>query len=114
VIRVIRAGWMLSQVGFSLFLHVEMFHSRPCYFLHSDSYTTCCTVHADTQGIPRELRHSPYSGSYYNLEFEVVLLFGLTELKAQIAWKENVSARFLFYVRTKLTCCRRYQGVEKR
>lgn len=33
--------------------------------------------------------------NYYTLNFDVVLLFGLTELKAQIAWKQNVSFRFL-------------------
>ena len=30
-------------------------------------------------------------GMFYEIEYETVLLFGLTELKAQIAWKENVS-----------------------
>ena len=31
---------------------------------------------------------------YYVLGFDVVLLFGLTELKAQLAWTENVRDRF--------------------
>ncbi len=29
-------------------------------------------------------------GSFYRLDYNTVLLFGLTELKAHIAWKENV------------------------
>ena len=32
---------------------------------------------------------------YYVLEFDIILLFGLTELKAQIAWKENVGCALL-------------------
>ena len=30
-------------------------------------------------------------GVFYKLYFNIVLLFGMTELKAQIAWEENVS-----------------------
>ncbi len=29
-------------------------------------------------------------GNYYELNFEVVILFGLTELVAHIAWKDKV------------------------
>jgi hypothetical protein len=28
-------------------------------------------------------------GLFYRLDYEIVLLFGLTELKAQVAWKEK-------------------------
>ena len=31
---------------------------------------------------------------YYRLEFDVILQFGLTELKAIISWIENVSVNF--------------------
>jgi hypothetical protein len=30
-------------------------------------------------------------GSFYSVNFDIILLFGLTELKAQVAWEENVS-----------------------
>ena len=40
-------------------------------------------------------KKNQFNAKYYVLDFEVVLLFGLTELKAQIAWKQNVSFRFL-------------------
>ena len=30
-------------------------------------------------------------GSYYRAKFDIILLFGTTELKAQLAWEENVS-----------------------
>jgi len=32
---------------------------------------------------------------YYEWHFDVILLFGLTELKAQVAWMENVGRTFL-------------------
>lgn len=33
---------------------------------------------------------SPQGKTYYRVEFKVILLFGLTELKAQISWLEDV------------------------
>ncbi|KIK93910.1 hypothetical protein PAXRUDRAFT_144008 [Paxillus rubicundulus Ve08.2h10] len=57
------------------------------------AFTTLCSVHADTSKIigslrPRQSKHSS-TGVYYTVDYDVVLLFGLTELKAQISWKEN-------------------------
>jgi len=34
--------------------------------------------------------HSATGKKYYMLEFEVILSFGLTELKAQLCWKDPV------------------------
>lgn len=55
-------------------------------------YSTLCTITANTSQIarlPTALRNEN-GRSYYQVEIDVVLLFGLTELKAQIAWKEDV------------------------
>ena len=30
-------------------------------------------------------------GSFHNVKYDIILLFGMTELNAQMAWKENVS-----------------------
>ncbi|KDQ52423.1 hypothetical protein JAAARDRAFT_483334 [Jaapia argillacea MUCL 33604] len=54
-------------------------------------FETLCTVVGDTSGaaasaLPRRGRHGKL---YYRLKFQVVLLFGLAELKAQIAWREK-------------------------
>ena len=51
---------------------------------------------ADTSGATKSLepRWRADGVQYYQLEFSVVLLLGLTELKAQICWKENVSGHF--------------------
>lgn len=52
-----------------------------------------CIVIADTSGVAKSLK--PLRGAdgiqYYRQEFGIVLLLGLTELKAQICWEENVS-----------------------
>jgi hypothetical protein len=59
-------------------------------------YATICYIGANTSQISKNLKPRLSSGAgriYYALELEVILLFGLTELKAQIAWKEEV--RFL-------------------
>jgi hypothetical protein len=29
-------------------------------------------------------------GTYYHLDYDIILLFGLTELEAMVAWKEEV------------------------
>jgi hypothetical protein len=56
-------------------------------------FSTLCTVMADTRQIAKILK--PLRGvdgkQYYRFNHDVVLLFGLTELKAQISWMEDVS-----------------------
>ena len=31
-------------------------------------------------------------GVFYSIDCDIILLFGMTELKAQVAWQENVSS----------------------
>ena len=60
-------------------------------------FSTLCTVTADTRQMANLLQpHYGMNGVlYYRLDYKVVLLFGLTELKAQISWMENVSVIFI-------------------
>ena len=60
-----------------------------------------CTVVADTSSIPESetAQQSADGFQYYRKEFEIVLLFGMTELKAQLAWTENVSLGFVLLVK---------------
>ncbi|KAG1846570.1 hypothetical protein DFJ58DRAFT_705635 [Suillus subalutaceus] len=57
-------------------------------------FSTLCNVHADTSKVARTI--SPrrgYAGlQFFRQEFSIVLMFGLTELQAQLSWKEDVSA----------------------
>lgn len=54
-------------------------------------FSNLCTVHADTSKVSKTL--SPRRGfaglQFYRQQFSIVLMFGLTELQAQISWMEN-------------------------
>lgn len=53
-----------------------------------DMFSTLCTVYADTSRVQKVRQKGP-NGPYFTQQFRVVLLCGLTELKAQISWIEN-------------------------
>ena len=36
-------------------------------------------------------------GSFHTVDFDIILLFGMTELKAQVAWTENVSGPHMLF-----------------
>ncbi|XP_006460478.1 hypothetical protein AGABI2DRAFT_203545 [Agaricus bisporus var. bisporus H97] len=61
-----------------------------CQFMDNDpgNYHKLCTVKAYLGDIHMPLR-SGSGGSFYEIEVDIVLLFGVTELKAQIAWIEK-------------------------
>ncbi|KAJ2928235.1 hypothetical protein H1R20_g8854, partial [Candolleomyces eurysporus] len=57
-----------------------------------DNYRKLCTVEADTSFLrhrkPRKNKNGT-SGEYWDFDFTFVLWFSATELRAQLAWKEN-------------------------
>ena len=56
-----------------------------------ENYTDFCVIEADISHLPlSRLRKYSGEGHFYRRDYEIVLLFGLTELKAMIAWQENV------------------------
>ncbi|KAF8989887.1 hypothetical protein BDQ17DRAFT_1372600 [Cyathus striatus] len=58
-----------------------------------DGYSVCCLIEADIPDSIIETRRNEVTESpYYRVVFDIVLLFGRTELKAQLSWIENVSA----------------------
>ncbi|KAI6124651.1 hypothetical protein EV401DRAFT_1941077 [Pisolithus croceorrhizus] len=61
-----------------------------------DSFTPKCTVYADTSKAADALspQTAPSGDVFYRIEYDVVLLFGLTELKAHICWMENVPSKY--------------------
>jgi hypothetical protein len=67
--------------------------------------------------VPAKKLINPSGKVYYHMDFEVILLFGLIEMTAQIAWLEKVSLiPSLFFVnRQQTSFCPRLllQGVEK-
>ena len=78
-----------------------------------ENYTNLCTIETDLSYLPLSPRlKSSGEGTYYGLEYDVILLFGLTELEAMIAWKEEVGPHLVLSHTSLFTkCC---QGVERR
>ena len=110
--------WIMDEPGMSIL-------SGTLATLHitaaaSDEYVVECMVKADTSMVKREQHVSFTNGRphiYYQINFDLVLLFGLTELKAQIAYMENVSTTLgyrLFLKTGSSPCFSPLQGVEKR
>ena len=60
----------------------------------TDSFRKVCTVLADISRVKQKLKRQigRNHNIYYELDYDIVLLFGLAELKAQISWLEDVSA----------------------
>ncbi|KZP02189.1 hypothetical protein FIBSPDRAFT_771053, partial [Athelia psychrophila] len=77
-------------------------------------FPVLCVIEADTHEVANAAW--PLVGLngrvYYQMEYSIVLLFGLTELKAQICWIENVSSQL--HVLTRRTNQITFQGQEKR
>lgn len=82
----------------------------PMLILALEMYSTLCMIEADTSQISEVLRPrragitsngQPRTRrqEYHSMEFDIVLSFGLTELKAQICWMEDVrSIHHLFSI----------------
>ena len=77
-------AWFVSFVMIWRFLHAHW---------TTEMFSTLCHITADTSQMAKALRRlrGPGGTRYYHLTCRIVLLFGLTELKAQIDWVENVS-----------------------
>jgi hypothetical protein len=56
-----------------------------------DNYTRLCTIEADLSQAVVTRPKAEGEGNFYRVDYDIILLFGMTELKAQIAWKVNVS-----------------------
>ncbi|KAL1941016.1 hypothetical protein VTO73DRAFT_7652 [Trametes versicolor] len=56
--------------------------------LEPECYTTLCTVTADTSAVVKTPYRGP-CGFYYIQNFDIILQCGLTELQAQIRWKQD-------------------------
>jgi len=57
----------------------------------TNNYTKLCTIEADLSRahiltLPKKGKEE---GSFYSVNFDIILSFGMTELQAQLAWKEK-------------------------
>ncbi len=82
----------------------------------ADDYSLYCSVTADTSIVAKSLHPQRRADGtyYYKLTFDVVMLFGMTELKAQLAWIEDVSYMNYDFIRAVNESCFLFKGVEKR
>ena len=71
------------------------------YFL-VDNYTKLCTIEADLSFLPLPAQTKSLGvGTFFRLDYELALLFGLTEMKAQVVYKDRVSNKKNFVVYCK-------------
>jgi len=58
--------------------------------IDTDNYTNLCTISADLSQVSVfPLPKLNGTGIFYQCSYDILLLFGMTELKVQIAWREN-------------------------
>ena len=63
------------------------------FFFFLELYSELCTIEVDISHLWRTSNvqtMSKNSGVYYKVCYELVMLFGGTEIEAQLCWKENV------------------------
>ena len=77
------AGWIRNAVCFSPISRTEAYQITA-------NFSTLCIVSADMSRVIKTEQIGPSGHPYYVQHFSVILLFGLTELEAQISWMENV------------------------
>ena len=82
-------GWTLNEVR--LFDHVARLLSGAYH--SKDKFQTLCNVTADISGAQSTRKVGTTGKVCYDLHYEVVLLVGLTELKAQIRWVDSITVR---------------------
>ncbi|KAF6748632.1 hypothetical protein DFP72DRAFT_971163 [Ephemerocybe angulata] len=61
----------------------------PYWVTNNDEFPVVCTVEADLSKADATEHTNPEGEKYWKLEFAIVLLFGLTELKAQVSYMED-------------------------
>ena len=87
-----RCGWMLKEVQ----LWILSYDHRIQYSrVPKDKFEILCHVVADISAAPCKLTtgKAPSWKVCYSREYDVVLLVGLTELKAQIRWIDSTTVR---------------------
>ena len=82
-------------------MHASSLHSLSCVIVLTRTiaaaYATLCTIRVDLSQAAKDLVPKKLFGKViYQLDFDVIIFFGLMELKAELGWKTNV--RFQSYI----------------
>ena len=82
--------WVDAEPGrvFSFPWHLVKYAQSP-----KDKFETLCHVTADISSVPYTTHYTKDGGMGYKRYYEVILLVGLTELKAQISWVNERTVR---------------------
>lgn len=89
----IHPRWVDIDAGLSCTMMIYSFSLIDVIFV--DKYIIFCTVKADLTLVPQRRKRNAQGTIYYTISWEVVLYFGLTEIKAQIAWNDSEVMWFL-------------------
>ena len=85
--------WVDDEPGEPLIIFVKRTSSKRLMGIFwAEFYAPLCTIYADTSKVIRDPCIGLQGVTYYVQEFRIILLCGLTELQAQIAWTQDVSA----------------------
>lgn len=86
---VVKPRWKDVDTGKSLFCKLQNISLTGSV----ENYTRLCKLEIDISQLPMSRRNTRFGkGTYYCVHFDIVLLFGLTEFKAVVAWKQNVGS----------------------
>ncbi|KAL1700708.1 hypothetical protein EV121DRAFT_283186 [Schizophyllum commune] len=82
--------------SYSIYAPIQVYRGqveRPQWTdVDAGNFSVLCNITADVTSAVKKLkpRRRPDGKTYYQFDFKVILLFGLTELRAQLKWFENV------------------------
>jgi len=80
----------LYEIGVTLLAYRGPLKAPSWVDENKSDFSRLCKVLANTSVIARDLEPITRAGStFYNVSFDVIILFGLTELQAQIRWLEK-------------------------
>ena len=67
-------------------------------------YSRLCYVEADLSHVRKNAQYSNYrrTSAFYEVHFDIILALGLTEFRACVAWKEDVSGIWSFFTMQRL------------
>jgi hypothetical protein len=87
----LRSGKTLIPVG-------VIFNVLGQLLIFCRNYIKLYTIEADLSRAPlHTLPKATGKGIFYRITYDIILLFGMTELKAQVAWMENVSGLHMLF-----------------
>ena len=84
-----RNGWI--KIDASSFYSLS--HILALIWIIAASFSTLCTIRANLSEATKDLilKKRASGQVYYQLDYDVIVLFGLTELQAYLAWKSKES-----------------------